>query len=180
MALGEAQAGATVDPWAGQITRSGRVGRRPDRPHQQPALTGVRARWTAPATASANNKVILWHLTDPARPRRLGQPLSDHRQHFGGVHLVTLSRTAPGAPVGERGAQSCAPRLPPQPAGGLYLGACLRVLGLRRIGQHHLLAVTGSRVEDSDLVRAAPLPDTGQILRTFAYCRRMQAPEAGS
>jgi hypothetical protein len=44
-----------------------------------------------PATASADNKVILWHLTDPARPRLLGQPLSDHRQRFGGVHLVTLS-----------------------------------------------------------------------------------------
>lgn len=73
---------------------------------------------------------------------------------------------APGATAGERGAQSCRRGRHHNLLADFISELVPRVLGLRRIGQHHLLAVTGSRVEDSDLVCAAPLPDTGQILRT--------------
>lgn len=46
------------------------------------------------AIASADNKVTEGHRTGRSRPHRLGQPLTDHRRRFGGMRVVTLSRTS--------------------------------------------------------------------------------------
>lgn len=88
MALGEAQAGAAVNPWAGQITRSGRVGRRA-------ACTQWRSHPTdGPGHRQCRQQGHLVVRTLPTRHDPVAPSnLSDHRQRFGGVHLVTLSRS---------------------------------------------------------------------------------------
>jgi WD40 repeat protein len=44
------------------------------------------------ATAGTDSKVILWDITDPIQPHRLGQPLTDDTSGvLGGVHSVAFA-----------------------------------------------------------------------------------------
>lgn len=131
MALGEAQAGATVDPWASQITRSSTVSRCPDWPRQQPASSGVRTRWMAPGHRQCRQQ---GHFVTPHRPRTTPSPQVIPDQLPSTLRRYALGDVVPDgrglATANERGAQPSAPQSPLQPGGRLYPGACRRVLGL--------------------------------------------------
>ena len=45
------------------------------------------------ATASATSTVLLWDVTDPARPRRLGDPLTGHTDAVSAVAFAPDGRT---------------------------------------------------------------------------------------
>ena len=67
------------------------------------------------ATASDDQTVLLWDLTDPTRPRRLGDPLTGHTDALIGVafdgraHPGHRQRRPDGAAVGSHRPDPAAP-----------------------------------------------------------------------